>query len=263
MHLKGLSSSSLHGRCPRRACVLQTGTVTKIGAGTGVHMGRAHGACAWPQARPPLGQLSSPCAARVRIMRAAHAQPDTHQRVSDALVAACMKRTGAWIEGGGGNAAAMPGVRVKTAVHGIKGHGDDRPWTIAVTGVAVRPGPGTAETDASAVVCLAVHCPGIGGSAPSAGLFDLLLHWGVSDGHGGQWAQWPPEWHTSPPVSYDAGGGAWQTPFNKASARARARARAHRHTQTRAHRHEAHTHTHAHRRARLTTRSTWCCCSCR
>ncbi|KAG1659718.1 hypothetical protein FOA52_012256, partial [Chlamydomonas sp. UWO 241] len=176
-------------------------------------------ACAWLQAKPaPLGQRR-PGARRV-IISAHAAQTDTHadtQRVSAALVAACMKRTGAWLEGGGGNAAPLPGVRVKSVVHGIKGHCKDQPWTIAVSGVAVRPGPGSTEKHASVVVCLAVHCPGIGGSAPSAGLFDLLLHWGVSDGRGGKWAAPPPEWHTSPPVSYDAGGGAWQTPFNKAS----------------------------------------------
>jgi len=41
----------------------------------------------------------------------------------------------------------------------------------------------------------------------------LSMHWGVVEGGSDRWQPPRPGWHTYPEVSYDAGGGAWQTPF--------------------------------------------------
>ncbi|KXZ47751.1 hypothetical protein GPECTOR_33g633 [Gonium pectorale] len=91
--------------------------------------------------------------------------------------------------------------------------------------VAVAVGIRCADAGAAAAKAAAASPPPSPGRAPpplaapgsSAPTLDplpgLSLHWGTCHAQGQRWYGPGPGWHTRPPVSYDAGRGAWQTPL--------------------------------------------------
>lgn len=100
----------------------------------------------------------------------------------------------------------LPSSRAQDFLHTTQQDG-----LVAITRVLL-----TSRHDASmhALVALSVYLPDE--AEPQLGRpSGALLHWGTTrDGKpGAKWHAPPPGWKTSPEVSYDAGHGAWQTPF--------------------------------------------------
>eukprot|EP00955_Chlamydomonas_euryale_P044354 352865-Chlamydomonas_euryale.AAC.4 len=116
-----------------------------------------------------------------------------------ALTMTCKEATLAWLEPGEGE------LRLSTEAFAISGRPE---WRLVVSGVAA-PSPGGGKP--TAIVCLAARCP------DKEAATELLAHWGCSGRRGGRWHPPPAGWHTLPPVSYDAGHGAWQTPLEAAA----------------------------------------------
>ncbi len=52
-------------------------------------------------------------------------------------------------------------------------------------------------------------------SAAGSSLAGAVLHWGCTRQERDKWMPPPAGWHTMPDASHDAGGGAWQTPFEE------------------------------------------------
>mmetsp|Transcript_16854 Transcript_16854/g.42178 ORF Transcript_16854/g.42178 Transcript_16854/m.42178 type:complete len:394 (-) Transcript_16854:728-1909(-) len=86
-------------------------------------------------------------------------------------------------------------------------------------GVATCMGVHDADGNPAAAIAVALQLssgPGGEGSPLQPGDEQVSIHWATAKGAGKKWLAPPPGWHTLPDASYDAGGGAWQSPMQGA-----------------------------------------------